>query len=156
SACGWSRLPSGHDIREQERTAGIPHPAYHQQRSYQSCQVIPLRNVFLVGPMGAGKSTIGRLLAKELGYPFMDSNRRIEARTGADIPWIFDVEREDGFREREEAMIVELVQEQVIVLTTGCGVVMRESNLCAQGENGLVVYLRTSVEQQLQRTAKDR
>lgn len=115
-----------------------------------------MRNVFLIGPMGAGKSTIGRLLAKEIGYPFMDSDREIEARTGADIPWIFDVEGEEGFREREEAMIAELVREDGIVLATGGGVVMREANRHALGANGLVVYLRTSVEQQLQRTAKDR
>ncbi len=106
--------------------------------------------------MGAGKSTIGRLLAKELRYPFMDSDREIEARTGADIPWIFDVEGEEGFRQREEAMIAELVLERGIVLATGGGVVMRESNRRALAENGLVVYLRTSVEQQLQRIGKDR
>lgn len=115
-----------------------------------------MRNVFLVGPMGAGKSTIGRLLAKELKYPFKDSDREIEARTGADIPWIFDVEGEEGFREREEAMIAELVLEQGIVLATGGGVVMREANRRALAAHGLVVYLRTSVDQQLQRTAKDR
>ncbi|MBL4610380.1 MAG: shikimate kinase AroK [Pseudomonas sp.] len=115
-----------------------------------------MRNVFLVGPMGAGKSTIGRLLAKELKYPFKDSDREIEARTGADIPWIFDVEGEEGFRQREEAMIAELVTEKGIVLATGGGVVMREANRRALAGNGLVVYLRTSVDQQLQRTAKDR
>jgi shikimate kinase len=115
-----------------------------------------LRNVFLIGPMGAGKSTIGRLLAKELKYPFKDSDREIEARTGADIPWIFDVEGEEGFREREEAMIAELALEQGIVLATGGGVVMREANRRALSAAGLVVYLRTSIEQQLQRTAKDR
>ncbi|GGC91446.1 shikimate kinase AroK [Halopseudomonas salina] len=115
-----------------------------------------MRNVFLVGPMGAGKSTIGRLLAKELKYPFKDSDREIEARTGADIPWIFDVEGEEGFRQREEAMIAELVLESGIVLATGGGVVMREANRQALAANGLVVYLRTSVDQQLQRTSKDR
>lgn len=106
--------------------------------------------------MGAGKSTIGRLLAKELRYNFRDSDREIEARTGADIPWIFDVEGEEGFRQREEAMIAELVLERGIVLATGGGVVMRESNRRALAENGLVVYLRTSVEQQIQRIGKDR
>lgn len=115
-----------------------------------------MRNVILIGPMGAGKSTIGRLLAKELKYCFKDSDREIEARTGADIPWIFDVEGEEGFREREEAMIAELAAEQGIVLATGGGVVMREANRRALSAGGLVVYLRTSVEQQLQRTAKDR
>jgi|TARA_Y100001970_G_scaffold140284_3_gene172641 shikimate kinase len=106
--------------------------------------------------MGAGKSTIGRLLAKELKYPFKDSDREIEERTGADIPWIFDVEGEEGFRQREEAMIAELVHEDGIVLATGGGVVMRPANRAALKAGGLVVYLRTSVEQQLQRTAKDR
>jgi len=115
-----------------------------------------LRNVFLIGPMGAGKSTIGRLLAKELKYPFKDSDREIEERTGADIPWIFDVEGEEGFRQREEAMIAELVHEDGIVLATGGGVVMRPANRAALKAGGLVVYLRTSVEQQLQRTANDR
>lgn len=115
-----------------------------------------MRNVFLIGPMGAGKSTIGRLLAKELKYPFKDSDREIEVRTGADIPWIFDVEGEEGFRQREEAMIAELVHEDGIVLATGGGVVMRPANRAALKSGGLVVYLRTSVEQQLQRTAKDR
>lgn len=115
-----------------------------------------MRNVFLIGPMGAGKSTIGRLLAKELRYTFKDSDREIEARTGADIPWIFDVEGEEGFRLREEAMIAELAKEDGIVLATGGGVVMRECNRKALSQGGLVVYLRTSVEQQLQRTAKDR
>jgi len=115
-----------------------------------------LRNVFLIGPMGAGKSTIGRLLAKELKFPFKDSDREIEVRTGADIPWIFDVEGEEGFRQREEAMIAELVEERGIVLATGGGVVMRPANRAALTANGLVVYLCTSVEQQLQRTAKDR
>jgi|TARA_R110001599_G_scaffold5120_1_gene25715 shikimate kinase len=106
--------------------------------------------------MGAGKSTIGRLLAKELRYPFKDSDREIEAKTGADIPWIFDVEGEEGFRQREEAMIAELVLESGIVMATGGGVVMREANRQALAANGLVVYLRTSVDQQLQRTSKDR
>ena len=106
--------------------------------------------------MGAGKSTIGRLLAKELKFPFKDSDREIEVRTGADIPWIFDVEGEEGFRQREEAMIAELVQERGIVLATGGGVVMRPANRAALAANGLVVYLCTSVEQLLQRTAKDR
>ncbi|HIQ54833.1 shikimate kinase I [Halopseudomonas pachastrellae] len=115
-----------------------------------------MRNVFLIGPMGAGKSTIGRLLAKELKFPFKDSDREIEVRTGADIPWIFDVEGEEGFRQREEAMIAELVEERGIVLATGGGVVMRPANRAALTANGLVVYLCTSVEQQLQRTAKDR
>jgi shikimate kinase len=113
-------------------------------------------NVILVGPMGAGKSTIGRQLAQLLNYDFVDSDHEIEARTGADIPWIFDVEGEAGFRKREEAVIDELTQLQGIVLATGGGVVIRESNRRAISSRGIVVYLKTSVEQQLVRTAKDR
>ena len=78
--------------------------------------------------MGAGKSTIGRLLAKELRLPFKDSDKEIEVRTGANIPWIFDKEGEPGFRDRETAMIVELCHENGIVLATGGGAVMRPEN----------------------------
>ncbi|SFH53289.1 shikimate kinase AroK [Modicisalibacter xianhensis] len=113
-------------------------------------------NLFLVGPMGAGKSTIGRLLAAELQRDFVDSDHEIQARCGADIPWIFDVEGEAGFREREVQMIDELTQRTDIVLATGGGAVMNEANRRALRERGTVVYLYTTVEQQLRRTAKDR
>lgn len=113
-------------------------------------------SVILVGPMGAGKSTIGRQLAQILHYEFVDSDHEIEARTGADIPWIFDVEGEEGFRRREEAVIDELTQRSGIVLATGGGAVTREANRRAISARGIVVYLKTSVEQQLARTAKDR
>lgn len=106
--------------------------------------------------MGAGKSTIGRLLAKELRLPFKDSDKEIEQRTGADIPWIFDVEGEQGFREREQAVIAELAQLDGLVLATGGGVVMRPENRRALHAGGRVVYLHTSVEQQIDRTARDR
>jgi shikimate kinase len=114
------------------------------------------RNVILVGPMGAGKSTIGRQLAGILNYDFYDSDHEIEARTGADIPWIFDVEGEEGFRKREAAMIDELTQLDGIVLATGGGAVTREENRSNLATRGVVVYLKTSVEQQLERTARDR
>lgn len=81
--------------------------------------------MILVGPMGAGKSTIGRQLAQILHYEFIDSDHEIEARTGADIPWIFDVEGEEGFRRREEGVIDELTQRSGIVLATGGGAVTR-------------------------------
>ncbi len=113
-------------------------------------------NVILVGPMGAGKSTIGRQLAQLLHYEFIDSDHEIEARTGADIPWIFDVEGEEGFRHREETVIDELTQRDGIVLATGGGAVTREPNRKVLSARGTVVYLKTSIEQQLQRTAKDR
>ncbi|AUM13772.1 shikimate kinase AroK [Ketobacter alkanivorans] len=113
-------------------------------------------NVILVGPMGAGKSTIGRQLAQALSYEFVDSDHEIEARTGADIPWIFDVEGEEGFRRREETVIDELTQRDGIVLATGGGAITREANRRAISARGIVVYLKTSIEQQLARTAKDR
>jgi shikimate kinase len=106
--------------------------------------------------MGAGKSTIGRMLAKELGYRFLDSDRIIEERCGANIPWIFDVEGEDGFRQRETAMLRELSGEQGTVLATGGGAVMRPENHELLKKDAVVIYLRTSLEQQVERTRKDR
>nr|WP_283246527.1 shikimate kinase AroK [Pseudomonas insulae] len=118
--------------------------------------MIFVRNLILVGPMGAGKSTIGRLLARELKLPFKDSDKEIEHRTGADIPWIFDVEGEQGFREREHAVIAELCELDGVVLATGGGAVMRQDNRSALRGGGRVVYLHTSVEQQIDRTSRDR
>ncbi|AWT11578.1 MAG TPA: shikimate kinase AroK [Pseudomonas sp.] len=115
-----------------------------------------MQNLILVGPMGAGKSTIGRLLAKELRLPFKDSDKEIEQRTGASIPLIFDVEGEGGFREREHAVIADLCRLDGVVLATGGGAVMREDNRKALRAGGRVVYLCTSVDQQLERTARDR
>ena len=113
-------------------------------------------SVFLVGPMGAGKSTIGRLLSGELHCEFYDSDKVIEERCGANIPWIFDMEGEDGFREREEQAIDELTQVPGIVLATGGGAVLRDNNRRYLASRGTVVYLCTSVDQQLARTSKDR
>lgn len=113
-------------------------------------------SIYLVGPMGAGKSTIGRLLSAELKLEFFDSDKVIEERCGANIPWIFDMEGEIGFREREEQVIDDLTQMQGIVLATGGGVVMREANRRYLSSRGTVVYLCTSVEQQLARTSKDK
>ena len=115
-----------------------------------------MQNLILVGPMGAGKSTIGRLLAKELRLPFKDSDKEIEQRTGASIPLIFDVEGEGGFREREQAVIADLCRLDGVVLATGGGAVLREDNRKALRAGGRVVYLCTSVDQQLERTARDR
>lgn len=106
--------------------------------------------------MGSGKSTIGRLLAKELRLTFKDSDKEIEQRTGADIPWIFDVEGEAGFREREQAMIGELCADDGIVLATGGGAVLRPENRVALRAGGRIVYLHASVVQQLERTSRDR
>lgn len=115
-----------------------------------------LSNLILIGPMGAGKSTIGRLLAAELSRDFFDSDHEIQARCGADIPWIFDVEGEAGFRDRETQMIDELTRREGVVIATGGGAVLREENRRALRERGTVIYLFTTVEQQLRRTAKDR
>lgn len=113
-------------------------------------------NLILVGPMGAGKSTIGRLLAKELHLVFKDSDKEIEQRCGANIPWIFDVEGEAGFREREQAMLAELCDEGGMVIATGGGAVMRDANRLILKNGGKVIYLHASVEQQISRTARDK
>lgn len=114
-----------------------------------------VHNIFLVGPMGAGKTTIGRQLADLLRWEFVDSDHEIEARTGANIPWIFDIEGEEGFRQREEQVIDALTQRRHIVLATGGGAVMREENRAHLHARGTVVYLETPVERQLERTARD-
>ncbi len=114
------------------------------------------QRVFLVGPMGAGKTTIGRQLAQILHLEFLDSDQAIEARAGADIPWIFDVEGEAGFRDREARMIDELTQRDGIVLATGGGAILRPENRQLLAERGSVVYLHASIKQQVERTAKDR
>ena len=106
--------------------------------------------------MGAGKSTIGRHLAKSLGLEFVDSDHEIERRTGASIPLIFDVEGEAGFRQREKKIIDELSRRDGIVLATGGGVVLDPDNRAWLRERGQVVYLYATVEQLLTRTAKDR
>ena len=113
-------------------------------------------SIYLVGPMGAGKSTIGRLLSAELALEFFDSDKVIEERCGANIPWIFDMEGEQGFREREQQVIDELTQLPSIILATGGGAVIRNENRQNLSARGTVVYLCTSVKQQLERTAKDK
>ena len=113
-------------------------------------------NLFLIGLMGAGKSTIGRQLAKSLGCEFIDSDHEIEARTGANIPLIFDVEGEAGFRQREKKVIDDLTRREHIVLATGGGVVLDADNRAHLRARGFVVYLYATVDQLLVRTAKDR
>jgi len=114
------------------------------------------RNIFLIGPMGAGKSTIGRHLAQMLHLNFLDSDAEIEKKTGADIAWVFDVEGEEGFRHREQGVIDELTQKHGIVLATGGGALIRPENRIHLSARGIVVYLKTSVNKQLARTLKDK
>ena len=113
-------------------------------------------NVFLVGPMGAGKTTIGRFLAEILELEFIDLDTAIEERCGANIPWIFDVEGEAGFRKRESRMLEEITLRSNVLLATGGGAVLSESNRELLKQQGYVVYLNASAAQLLERTAHDR
>ena len=113
-------------------------------------------NIFLVGPMGAGKSTVGRQLAKALGRDFYDSDKEIEKRTGVSISWIFEMECEVGFRAREKKVIDDLTKLKDIVLATGGGAILSEDVRMALRSRGNVVYLSASAEQLFRRTAKDK
>lgn len=114
------------------------------------------RNVFLVGCMGAGKTTIGRHLARMLDLEFVDSDREIESRTGAAIPLIFEIEGEAGFRDREARVIADLSERSGIVLATGGGAVLRPENRARLKDRGFVVYLRAPLKQLYERTRRDR
>lgn len=112
--------------------------------------------VFLVGPMGSGKTTIGRQLANALSKEFRDSDHEIVKRTGASIPLIFDIEGEEGFRRRERTVIDDLTRQENLVLATGGGAVLAEENRRHLKERGTVVYLYATVGQLLKRTRRDR
>lgn len=113
------------------------------------------RNIFLIGPMGAGKTTTGKELAKALGMVFVDSDQEIEKRTGVTIPLIFELEGETGFRMRERAMIDELTQRDNVVIATGGGAVLDATTRAHLKNRGIVVYVRASLEHLYKRTAKD-
>ena len=114
--------------------------------------MLGLRNIFLIGPMGSGKTAVGRHLARMLRFKFHDSDADIEARTGVDIAFIFEKEGESGFRVRERESIDRLTRLESIVLATGGGAIIEEDNRRALAERGAVVYLATSIDQQLERT----
>jgi shikimate kinase len=114
------------------------------------------RNIFLIGPMGSGKTAVGRHLARLFHYTFHDSDADIEAKTGVDIPFIFEKEGEAGFRVREKESIDRLTRLESIVLATGGGAVIEPDNRRALAERGVVVYLATSVDQQIERTRHGR
>ncbi len=113
------------------------------------------KNIFLIGPMGAGKTTVGRGLAKTLKIEFLDSDREIEQRTGASIPLIFELEGEAGFRIRESAVIDDLSQRAGIVLATGGGAILDAKNRNCLAARGFVIYLHAALETLLKRTARD-
>lgn len=114
------------------------------------------RNIFLIGPMGAGKSTIGRQLAKQFSMEFFDSDQEIERRTGVDVSWVFDLEGEEGFREREEKIINELTEKQGIVLATGGGSIKSKETRNRLSARGVVIYLEITIEKQMARTQRDK
>ena len=114
------------------------------------------QNVFLIGPMGAGKSAVGRQLARLLHLDFADSDEEIESRTGVDIPFIFEKEGEEGFRKREARVIDDVTKRDGIVLATGGGAIVNPENRSHLGARGFVIYLHTTVDQQLARTRKGR
>ena len=113
-------------------------------------------NLFLVGLMGAGKTTVGKLLAKHLGKLFIDSDHEIERRTGVKVHLIFELEGEAGFRARETAVIDELTQQENIVLATGGGAILYAENREALHNRGTVIYLRANVEDLWRRTRHDK
>ena len=114
------------------------------------------RNLFLVGMMAAGKTTLGRRLASLLGREFLDTDLEIERRTGADVSWIFDVEGEQGFRDREHKVLDELTRRSGVVLATGGGAVLRKANRDNLRARGTVVYIKASIDRIVERARRDR
>jgi shikimate kinase len=114
------------------------------------------QNIFLIGPMGSGKSAVGRYLARLLDFPFFDSDHEIERRSGADVPLVFEREGEAGFRRREREIIAEFTQREPIVLATGGGAILDPDNRRDLAARGWVVFLDASVMQQVERTGRSR
>lgn len=112
--------------------------------------------IFIVGPMASGKSTLGKKLAQTLEIDFLDTDNEIEKKAGAEISWIFEVEGEDGFRERESKALQKSVEKDNVVISTGGGIVTIEENRDLMIAKGKVVYLKTPIEIQLKRTENDK
>jgi len=112
--------------------------------------------IFIVGPMASGKSTIGKRLAQKLNLQFIDIDKEIEDRAGTNIPWIFEVEGEKGFRKREEKVLEESIKKSNVVISTGAGIVLSKSNRDLMIRSGKVIYLEASLKIQLKRTQNDR
>ena len=114
----------------------------------------PATNIFLIGPMGSGKTSIGQRVAALLGLEFFDCDHELEKQTGASVSLIFDVEGEEGFRARETRMLDDLTAQAGVLVATGGGVILKAENRRLLSERGTVVYLRTSVSRQLKRLAR--
>ena len=110
-------------------------------------------NIILIGPMGSGKTSTGRMLAKEMGYVFADTDEEVTKRTGVSIAYIFDVEGEEGFRKRECLALKECLNDNNTILSTGGGIVLSKENRDLLQDRGTVVYLQTSIRSQVKRTA---
>ncbi len=122
----------------------------------KSRQIFKTMNIFIVGPMGSGKSTVGKIISDELFLSFLDTDEEIETRTGASIDWIFDLEGEEGFRKRESSILQDMAKRNSIVLSTGGGIILSEDNRELLSSRGTVFYLATPISVQLERTAKDK
>ena len=110
-------------------------------------------NIILIGPMGSGKTSTGKMLAKEMGYVFLDTDEEVTKRTGVSIAYIFDVEGEEGFRKRECLALKECLNDNNMILSTGGGIVLSKENRDLLQDRGTVVYLQTSIRTQVKRTA---
>lgn len=136
------------------RAGGLPLAC--AARFWHICRMAKPNRIFLIGPMGAGKTTVGKTLASQLGLNFVDTDQEIQRRTGVDIPTIFEYEGEEGFRDREQRVIDDLTRIDQQVLATGGGAVLRPANRDRLSARGIVVYLACSPEQQYDRTYRDR
>ena len=114
------------------------------------------QNIYLIGLMAVGKSTVGRLLGQNLGYVFYDTDHVIEERAGADIAWIFDVEGEEGFRDREQLVLEELTVLEGVIIATGGGIVLRDANRQILAGRGTVIHLDSPLDRLVERTRKDK